>query len=125
VGRVAGRGYFFAALRARGAWVLFAAVMSHWLLDFVGASAGHGAGAGGSPLLRIGALEFRPRQPSIVEGGMWLLAIIVYVRATRPKGRTGVIRVLDRDPCLLTLAGTATSPGRRPVRAFRVWRPAA
>jgi hypothetical protein len=30
------------------------------------------------------------RFSTVVEGGLWLTAIILYVRATRPKGRAGV-----------------------------------
>jgi membrane-bound metal-dependent hydrolase YbcI (DUF457 family) len=81
--------YYLARHYARGAWMLFAAVMSHWLLDFVahrpdmalapGVHRHYGLGLWNSVAATI-----------VVEGGMWLLAIIVYVRATRPKRRMGV-----------------------------------
>lgn len=72
----------------RGAWVLFGAVVSHWLLDVVsnkdmplapGMSARFGLGIWGSVPATL-----------ILEGGFWVLGIILYVRATTPKNRAGV-----------------------------------
>jgi membrane-bound metal-dependent hydrolase YbcI (DUF457 family) len=81
--------YFRARHYARGAWVLFAAVMSHWLLDFVAHPPDMALGPGVHSYFGLG-LWNSVAATIVVEGGMWVLATIIYVRATRPKGRTGV-----------------------------------
>jgi membrane-bound metal-dependent hydrolase YbcI (DUF457 family) len=81
--------YYFARRYARGAWVLYAAVMSHWLLDFVAHRPDMALAPGVHRYLGLG-LWNSVAATVIVEGGMWVAAIIVYVRATRPKSRTGV-----------------------------------
>jgi membrane-bound metal-dependent hydrolase YbcI (DUF457 family) len=73
--------YFLTRRYGRGAWVLFAAVLSHWVLDWAShrpdmplAPSFHryyGLGLYNSPL---GLL--------IVEGGLWLIGIILYLSAT-------------------------------------------
>lgn len=73
---------------ARGAWVIAAAVLSHWGLDVVthrpdmqlapGLDARFGLGLWNSPVATL-----------IVEGAMWLAAIAIYVRGTRPSGKAG------------------------------------
>jgi hypothetical protein len=80
--------YFLWRRYPRGAWLLFAAVLSHWVLDFVshrpdmllapGTQATFGLGLWNSITATL-----------VVEGGLWLLAIIFYVRATKPKNRAG------------------------------------
>jgi hypothetical protein len=71
----------------RAAWVLFAAVLSHWVLD----STSHKHALAPGTHRQFG-LELWNSLPAtiIVEGGFWLLAIILYVRATRPRKRAGV-----------------------------------
>jgi len=81
--------YFLTRHYARGAWVLFAAVLSHWLLDFVAHGPDMALAPGVDRHFGLG-LWNSVAATVVVEGGIWLLAIIVYVRATRPKGRTGV-----------------------------------
>lgn len=81
--------YFLVRHYARGAWILFAAVMSHWLLDFVS----HRPDMALSPGIhqRFGLGLWNSVAATLaVEGGMWLLAIIMYTRATRAKSRTEV-----------------------------------
>jgi LexA-binding, inner membrane-associated putative hydrolase len=80
-------GYYLWRHYPRGTWVLFVAVLSHWALD---ATAHKHALAPGSHSYY--GLELWKSLPAtiIVEGGFWLLAIILYVRATRPKKRAGV-----------------------------------
>ena len=80
--------YFFVRHYARGAWVLFAAVLSHWLLDFVAHRPDMGFAPGIHRYLGLG-LWNSVAATILVEGGMWLLAIVVYARATCPKGRMG------------------------------------
>lgn len=78
--------YFLRRRYPRGAWVLFASVLSHWLLDFVSLK---------SPVAPGVQEEFGLRlwtsvpATILVEGGLWLVAIIVYARSMRPKNRLG------------------------------------
>jgi hypothetical protein len=82
-------GYFLWRHQAKAAWILFAAILSHWILDFVshkpdmplapGLSARYGLGLWTSPLATLW-----------IEGGLWLAALVVYVRATRAGKRTGI-----------------------------------
>jgi hypothetical protein len=81
--------YFFARHYARGAWMLFAAAMSHWLLDFVAHRPDMALAPGVHRYFGPG-LWNSVAATVIVEGGMWVAAIIVYVRVTRAQGRTGV-----------------------------------
>lgn len=73
--------------QAREAWLLFAAVLSHWALDFVSNP--------WSPLTPWGeghGLAIWASIPTtlIVEGGLWVVAIAIYLRATRPAKRAGI-----------------------------------
>lgn len=110
--------YFFARHYARGAGVLFAAVMSHWLLDFVSHRPDMQLAPGIPRYYGLG-LWNSVAATVVVEGGMWLLAIFLYTRATRPKNRVGVyafwIVVL-----LLTVAsyGNITGPPPSSPRAM-------
>jgi len=84
--------YFFARRYARGAWTLFAAVMSHWLLDFVAHRPDMVLAPGFGWRFGLG-LWNSVAATVVVEGGIWLLAIIVYAvyaRVTRPNGAMGV-----------------------------------
>jgi hypothetical protein len=81
--------YFVRRRYPRGAWLLFAAVLSHWVLDFVShrpdmllASKTHG-------VFGLGLWNSIPAT-LVVEGGLWILGIVIYVRATRPKKRAGI-----------------------------------
>ncbi len=110
--------YFLARHYGRGAWVLFAAVMSHWLLDFVAHRPDMALAPGVHRYFGLG-LWNSVAATVVVEGVMWLLAIIVYVRATRPKGRTGVYAFWI-VVVLLTVAwhGNIAGPPPASVRAM-------
>jgi len=71
-----------------GAWVLLAAVLSHWLLDFV-SNRDMPLAPGMHWHAGLGLWESIPAT-LILEGGFWLLAIVLYARATHPKNRSGV-----------------------------------
>lgn len=80
--------YFFRRRYRPGAWLLFAAALSHWVLDVIShrpdmllAPETHRALGFGLWNSISAALA--------VEGGFWLLAIIFYVRATRAKRLAG------------------------------------
>jgi hypothetical protein len=80
--------YFLSRNDTRGAWVLFAAVVSHWFLDFV-------THRPDMPLipgidLRFGLGLWNSRAATfVVEGAVWLGAVVLYARTTRAKGRPG------------------------------------
>jgi len=71
----------------RGAWVLFATVLSHWLLDFA-SNRDMPLAPGVSRHFGLGLWQSIPAT-LILEGGFWLLAIVLYVGATRARSRAG------------------------------------
>jgi membrane-bound metal-dependent hydrolase YbcI (DUF457 family) len=80
-------GVYFRALHdARGAGIIAVAVLSHWVLDVVT----HRPDMQLVPWInrRVGlGLWNSPTATLIVEGALWLAAIALYVRATRPNGQ--------------------------------------
>jgi hypothetical protein len=82
-------GYFLWRRHVAGAWILFAVVLSHWILDFVSHKPDMPLAPGLSG--RYG-LELWTSVPAtlLVEGLLWLIALVVYVRATRASKRTGI-----------------------------------
>jgi hypothetical protein len=81
--------YFGARCDARGAWIIVAAVLSHWVLDVVSHRPDMPIVPGVDVRLGLGLWNSRAAT-LIVEGALWFTAIAVYVRATRPRGRAGV-----------------------------------
>jgi len=79
--------YFLRRRYPRGTWLLFAAVLSHWPLDFIAHNPDMPLAPGASAVYGLGLWNSIPAT-LILEGGFWLLAIILYVRATHPKKRT-------------------------------------
>ena len=108
--------YFLRRRYARGAWVLFMAALSHWLLDFVAHRPDMPLAPGAQMNLGLGLWTSVPATV-IVEGGFWLLAIILYARATRPKKRTGVYAFWGVI-ALLTLAWYNNIAGAPPPSAL-------
>src|SRR4029450_9259525 len=81
--------YFGAGRGWRGAWMIVAVVLSHWILDVVSHRPDMPLAPGGD--LRFGLGLYNSRVATfLVEGTLWFIAIVVYVRATRPRGRAGV-----------------------------------
>src|SRR5262245_62862863 len=81
--------YFLWRRYSRGTWLLFAAVLSHWLLDFIAHNPDMRLAPGASAVYGLGLWNSIPAT-LIIEGGFWLLAIILYVRAAHPKKRPGI-----------------------------------
>jgi hypothetical protein len=79
--------YFLRRHYGRGAWVLIVAVLSHWLLDAVSLS--EPLAPGSSIHIGLGLWHSIPATV-ILEGGFWLLAVILYASATHPQRRVGV-----------------------------------
>lgn len=72
----------------RGTLLMFAAVVSHWFLDF----ASHRPDMPLAPGLRqyygLGLYNSLPGM-LLIEGLLWLAGIVIYARMTRSRGRTG------------------------------------
>lgn len=68
----------------RGTWLIFAAVLSHWVLDVISHHPDMPLAPGVPRVFGFGLWNSLPAT-LIVEGGFWLVAIIVYVRATRSR----------------------------------------
>jgi hypothetical protein len=102
--------YYLWRRHARGAWILFAAVVSHWILDMVSHRPDLRIGPGIPGVFGLGLWNSIPAT-LVVEGGIWLLAIILYVRATRANSRTGTY-VFWGGIAMLTLAwiGNISAP---------------
>ena len=94
--------YFARRRYPRGAWLLFAAVLSHWVLDVISHRPDMQLAPGVGPVLGFGLWNSIPAT-LIVEGGFWLAAIVVYVRAGYPKNRAGIF-VFWIGIALVTLA---------------------
>jgi hypothetical protein len=72
----------------RGAALLFAAVVSHWLLDAASHRPDMPLIPGGTSRVGLGLWASVP-WTLLVEGSLWLLAIHLYTRVTRPKTAAG------------------------------------
>jgi hypothetical protein len=80
--------FFLRSRSARAAWIIGAAVLSHWFLDFISHRPDMPLAPGLHKYFGL-ALWNSIAATAVVEGSMWLAAIILYVRATRAKGRAG------------------------------------
>lgn len=104
--------YFFLRRNARAAGLLCAAVLSHWLLDFVSHRADMPLAPGMHQYFGLG-LWTSVAATVALEGGMWLLAIILYLRITRAGRRTGTYAFWIAA-ALLTLAWHGNIAGPPP-----------
>ncbi|HYL35759.1 MAG TPA: metal-dependent hydrolase [Bryobacteraceae bacterium] len=110
--------YFLWRRHARGAWILFGAVLSHWVLDVISHRPDMLLAPGGHTLFGLQLWNSMPAT-LLVEGGLWLAAIIVYVRSTKASGQAGTL-AFWAGVALMTLAwyGNITSGmDTNPVRA--------
>jgi hypothetical protein len=99
--------------RVRGTWILFAAVLSHWILDFVSHKPDMPMAPGLNGRYGLGVWTSLPAT-LLVEGLPWLIALWIYVRATRASGRTSIF-VFWPAILLLTLAWIGNFTGGRPA----------
>jgi hypothetical protein len=74
--------YFLWRRRARGAWILLAVVVSHWILDVVSHRPDMPLAPGIADTFGLGLWNSLPAT-LIVEGGAWMLAIFFCVGARR------------------------------------------
>jgi hypothetical protein len=86
-GVVAGTVAFIALKQMRIAWIVAAVVVSHWVLDFLTHMPDLPLWPGG-PLVGLG-LWNSVLGTMIVEGGMFALAVVLYLRWTKPKDKVG------------------------------------
>jgi hypothetical protein len=82
----------------RVAWLLGAMVFSHWVLDWVSHLPDLPLYPGGSTATGLGLWRSVPGT-LLVEGGLYLGASVLYLRATRPRDRIGRLAL----PVLLVL----------------------
>src|SRR3989442_8482240 len=87
-GALFGGVYFLWRRDPRGAWILFAAVLSHWLLDFVSHRPDMPLAPGIDMRFGLGLWNSRPATV-LVEGALWFGAIILYTRRTWPRSHLG------------------------------------
>ncbi len=104
--------YYLRRRYPRGAWVLFFAVLSHWLLDFLSHRPDMPLAPGVHRYFGLGLWASIPATV-LIEGGFWLAAVMLYARATRPKNRVGVY-VFWSVVVLLTLAWSNNIAGPPP-----------
>ena len=81
--------YFLRRRYPRGALLLFLVVVSHWVLDVVSHRPDMRLAPGMDQVFGFGLWNSLPAT-LLVEGSLWLLAIVIYARTTRPNGRAGV-----------------------------------
>src|SRR5579863_8425525 len=81
--------YFLWRRHARGAWILFAAVVSHWVLDWISHRPDLRLAPGIPGVFGLGLWNSVPAT-LLVEGGMWAAAIVLYIRDTRASRRAGI-----------------------------------
>jgi hypothetical protein len=81
--------YFARRRDSRGAWVLVAAVVSHWVLDFATHRPDMQLAPGVD--LRLGLALWNSRLATfVVEGALWFAAVWLFARSTKPVGRAAV-----------------------------------
>ncbi len=80
--------YFSGRRYTVGATVIFLAVLSHWVLDFVSHPPDMPLAPGIDTRLGLGLWNSIP-VTVLVEGFFWAAAVAVYVRTTRAQNRTG------------------------------------
>jgi hypothetical protein len=80
--------YLLTRRYGRGAWVLFAAVLSHWVLDWASHRPDMPLAPGFHRYYGLG-LYNSPLGLLIIEGGLWVIGIILYLRATHTRRFSG------------------------------------
>ena len=86
-GIVIGLVYFFARRRSRGAWIMGALVVSHWVLDLIVHAPDLPLFPGG-PRFGLGGWNSTPLT-FILEAVFYFGGLIIYLRTTRPRDAIG------------------------------------
>ena len=111
--------YFFVRRKPRGAWVIFGTVLSHWPLDWISHRPDMPLSPGVHRYFGLGLWTSIPAA-LVVEGGFWVLAVILYARGTEPKTRIGVYAYWTVG-ALLPLAWYNNLAGPPPPNPRTVW----
>jgi len=74
----------------KGAFVIWACVMSHWILDAISHRPDLPLYPGGGALIGLGLWNSLPAT-LLLEGAMFVAGVAIYLRSTRAKDKTGVI----------------------------------
>jgi len=119
--------FYFAIRRfSKGAWILFALVLSHWILDSISHRPDMALAPGIAMRLGFGLWNSYPATV-LVEGGFWLAAAILYARATQSKSLAAAIAFWT-GVALLTFIGLANplqgidpDPRRAGIGGFAVF----
>ncbi len=82
--------YFVIRHSVRGAWILAAGVVSHWILDVISHRPDMPLAPGVSAHVGLGLWNSVPATMA-VEGLLFFAGVLIYVRATSPVDRTGRI----------------------------------
>lgn len=104
--------YYLVRRYRRGSLLIFAAVVSHWVLDFISHRPDMPLAPGVHKYFGLGLYNSRPGM-LIVEGLLWLAGIIIYLGATRSKGWLGHV-VFWVPVALLTLIWVQSTNGASP-----------
>ena len=107
-----GCAYFLRHRNVRGAWVLATVVLSHWVLDFVSHRPDMSIAPGLRTYLGLGLYNSRVGV-LIVEGLLWVVGIVAYSRATKPRNQAGLFGFW-LVVAVLTLVWFGTLNGRPP-----------
>ena len=83
-------GFYLLRRQARGALLVAAAVLSHWPLDVISHRPDIQLAPGARAVLGLGLWNSIPLTLA-VEGGMWLLGIVLYASGTRSKHWIGAL----------------------------------
>ncbi len=82
--------YFLLRRDTRGAWIILATVVSHWLLDFIVHRPDMQLLPGLN--LRLGLSLWNSRVATFfVEGTLWVAALLIFIRSTRPGSRASTV----------------------------------
>jgi hypothetical protein len=102
--------YFSRRGNTRGGWILFAAVISHWVLDFASHPPDMPLAPGFDARFGLGLWKSVPATLAI-EGAVWLFAIVIYICTTEAQGWASRL-VFWIPAVILTLAwyGNITGP---------------
>jgi hypothetical protein len=117
--------YFALWGNKRGSALLLLVVVSHWLLDFISNPPALPLSPWRPDRVGLGLWASIPAT-LIVEGGVWLAAIIFFVRGTHTKGPTRIVALLAGSALLTAIwfdniAGPAHAPHPQPIGALIVF----
>jgi hypothetical protein len=80
--------YFGVRRDRRGAWIVFFAVLSHWVLDFISHRPDMPLAPNVPTYLGLGLWNSVPAAV-LVEGSFWFIAVILFAHATNARKRAG------------------------------------